>query len=198
MLDKSPNSLNLLESSTKRARTEVQRLSADGISRILQVSHADAEKLTGDDPLAAARELDVDADRVDSSASKTKCGGAAASSEDPKRAKTSPNQAAQNRPSERSSVAPDPSAQSMGGTQLLGQILCNNETGHVIPACEGGRHTGRKSSAEFPLGLALGTRDSAKKWVVLAPDGAVAAKLNLKKGKEPAMAPTSARVHDLT
>ena len=72
--------------------------------------------------------------------------------------------------------------------------FCNNETGHVIPACEGGRHTGRKSSAEFPLGLTLGTRDSAKKWVVLAPDGAVAAKLNLKKGKEPAMAPTSARV----
>ena len=67
--------------------------------------------------------------------------------------------------------------------------FCNNETGHVIPACEGGRHTGRKSSAEFPLGLTLG-----EKWVVLAPDGAVAAKLNLKKGKEPAMAPTSARV----
>ena len=55
---------------------------------------------------------------------------------------------------------------------------------HVIPACEGGRHTGRKSSAEFPLGLTLGTPDSAEKWVVLAPDGAVAAKLNLKKGKD--------------
>ena len=106
MLDKSPNSLNLLESSTKRARTEVEPLSAVDIPRVLQVSHADAEKLNGDDPLAAARELD--ADRVDSSASKTKCGGAAASSEDPKRAKTSPNQAAQKRPSERSSVAPDP------------------------------------------------------------------------------------------
>ena len=106
MLDKSPDSINLLESSTKRARTEVEPLSADDISRILQVSHADAEKLNGDDPLAAARELD--ADRADSSASKTKCGGAAASSEDPKRAKTSPNQAAQKRPSERSSVAPDP------------------------------------------------------------------------------------------
>ena len=63
--------------------------------------------------------------------------------------------------------------------------FCNNETGHVIPACEGGRHTG------------LGTRDSAEKCVVLAPDGAVAAKLNLKKGKEPAMAPTSARVTTL-
>ena len=59
--------------------------------------------------------------------------------------------------------------------------FCNNETGHVIPACEGGRHTGRKSSAEFPLGLALGTRDSAKKWVVLAPDGAVAAKSSALK-----------------
>ena len=81
--------------------------------------------------------------------------------------------------------------------------FCNNdsETGHVIPgpqaAREGVTPVGRKSSAEFPLGLALGTRDSAKKWVVLAPVGAVAAKLNLKKGKEPAMAPTSARVTTL-
>ena len=45
--------------------------------------------------------------------------------------------------------------------------FCNNETGHVIPGPQAARElegvTGRKSSAEFPLGLTLGTWGSAKK-----------------------------------
>ena len=57
----------------------------------------------------------------------------------------------------------------------------NDETSHVIPACEGGRFTGRKAAAEYPLGLTPVTWGPTKKWVVLSPDGATAAPKKKKR-----------------
>ena len=119
----------------------VEPLSADNISRVLQVSHADAEKLNGDDPLAAARELDQIHRRRRPSVAvllllrKTRSA--------PKLRPIRPLRSA--RPSAARSRQTQ-SAQSMGGTQLLGQILQQRDRSRDPGAsgCEGGRHTCRK------------------------------------------------------